>query len=181
MADDLPRGIRRCPRNKAIFVVRFMKNDYHYHSREAAVEAQLCGKRRLLAMKLGQLPVPPEVEDLRRWLISDGKLGKRQIVHPGQEGYEISINRFLDHLGKRVEEEEFLRRILRELRDTVGAFQGVLQAGEARRDDHPRGSFRGKFTAPSRFGFRPTQQRRGRKDSAGSLIPSRTRSTRSSR
>jgi hypothetical protein len=60
-------------------------------------------------MKKKYLAVPPNVENLPLWLISDGKRGikeTKETVEPGQDGHEIVINRFLDERHKRVEDEK---------------------------------------------------------------------------
>jgi len=81
-----------------------MGTTFPYPSREAAEEAQRCAKRRSGMMKRGELPVPSTVENLPLWLISGGVRGIRQTVDPGQAGYAILINRYLENRRKRVED-----------------------------------------------------------------------------
>ena len=82
-----------------------MKTTFTYPSEEDAEEAQLRGKRRLGMMKRGELTVLSTVENLRLWLISGGEKGIRQTVDPGQAGYAILINRYLEDRRKQVEME----------------------------------------------------------------------------
>ena len=100
---NLPRDIRRCPRNENRFEVRFMGTTFTYPSREAAEERSDGGTRSGM-MKRGELPVPSTVENLRLWLISGGEKGIRQTVDPGQAGYEILIKRYLEDRRKRVKD-----------------------------------------------------------------------------
>ena len=81
-----------------------MKTTFTYPSEEDAEEAQLRGKRRLGMMKRGELTVLSTVENLRLWLISGGEKGIRQTVDPGQAGYAILINRYLEDRRKQVED-----------------------------------------------------------------------------